>query len=101
MSETIESIRPYFIHRFCSPKYAWDAYRKTLPKNGNYIIITWFPDNRGETNAYIGMEGYVSEMKSDGTFILLCKSCVLICGSGNFHYQIIEPKFILKDADNE
>lgn len=93
MSEIIKSIKPTFIHRFCDPKHALEAYRKTLPKNNDYIIITWLPDNRGETNAYIGMEGYVSEMKNDGSFILLCKSCVLICSSGNMHYKIIEPKF--------
>lgn len=101
MSEIIKAIKPTFIHRFCDPKHAWNAYRKTFPKNGDYIVITWFPDNRGETNAYIGMEGYVSEMKNDGSFILLFKSYVLICGSGNFHYQIIEPKFKLKEKINE
>jgi hypothetical protein len=57
-----------------------------LPKNGDQIKITWFPDNRGATNAYIGMSGVVENMNiNDGHFILNCGNCILIC-SGDFNY---------------
>jgi hypothetical protein len=69
--------------RYTNRYYKW---RSLLPSNGDKIKITWFPDNRGVTNAYIGMEGIVESMnKTEGTFVLNCESSKLIC-HGNFNY---------------
>jgi len=63
-----------------------DQYRHSLPLNGEKIKITWFPDNRCETNVYIGMEGIVESMnKNEGCFALNSGNSILIC-SGDFNY---------------
>ena len=64
----------------------FSKWRSLLPKNGDKIQITWFPDNRGVTNAYIGMQGIVEDMNTKcGTFVLNCGTCILIC-HGDFKY---------------
>lgn len=68
--------------RYCKRQY---KHISSLPKNGDKIKIVWFPDNRGVTNAYIGMSGIVENMKIDGNFCLNCGDCKLIC-SGDFDY---------------
>lgn len=69
--------------RYTNRFYKW---RQTLPSNGDRIKITWFPDNRGVTNAYIGMEGIVESMNDiEGNFALNCGTSILVCG-GNFNY---------------
>lgn len=61
-------------------------YRSDLPNDGDKIKITWFPDNRGVTNAYIGMQGIIESInKNEGSFALNCGTSILIC-SGNFNY---------------
>jgi len=61
-------------------------YMRSLPNDGDKIKITWFPDNRGVTNAYIGIEGVVESMnKNEGSFYLNCDTCGLVC-HGNFNY---------------
>ncbi len=63
-----------------------ELWRTTFPNDGDKIKITWFPDNRGEPNAYIGMQGVVENMnKIEGTFVLNCGNSKLIC-HGNFNY---------------
>lgn len=74
--------------RFTNRWYKW---RNLLPNNGEFIKITWLPNpknNPSSLNTYIGMEGFVSDMnKEDGTFVLKCDGCSLICLSGNFNYK--------------
>jgi hypothetical protein len=69
--------------RYTNRYYKW---RTLLPKNGDRIKITWFPDNRGIKNAYIGMEGVVENMNTiEGNFSLNCGTSILIC-HGDFDY---------------
>ncbi len=63
-----------------------DLWKTQFPNNGEKIKVTWFPDNRGEKNAYIGWEGVVEKMnKDEGTFCLNSGNAILIC-HGNFDY---------------
>ena len=64
----------------------WYKWMQLLPQEGDKIKITWFPDNRGVTNAYIGWEGVVETMnKVEGTFALNSGNAILAC-SGDFNY---------------
>jgi hypothetical protein len=92
MSEEIKVRKPKTIKCFgianLYERYTnrWYKWRSLLPSNGDKIKITWFPDNRGVTNAYIGMEGMVEDMNNtEGSFALNCGTSILIC-NGNFNY---------------
>lgn len=64
----------------------WYKWMQLLPNEGDRIKITWFPDNRGVTNAYIGWEGVVENLnKTEGTFTLNSGNALLVC-HGNFNY---------------
>ncbi len=64
----------------------WYKWRQLLPNNGDRIKITWLPDNRGITNAYIGLVGVVEDInKIEGVFILNSGNAKLLC-KGNFNY---------------
>ena len=64
----------------------WYKWMQTLPNNGDRVKITWLPDNRGVTNAYIGWEGIVENVnKVEGNFALNSGSAILIC-HGDFNY---------------
>jgi hypothetical protein len=73
-------------------KTRFNEWQQTLLNNGDRIRITWFPDNNGVTNAYIGMEGIVENMNNiEGNFALNCGTSILIC-HGNFDYIRIETQ---------
>ena len=64
----------------------YDKWKQLFPNNGDHIKITWFPDNSGVTNAYIGWEGVVENVnKVNGTFDINSGNAVLVC-SGDFNY---------------
>lgn len=64
----------------------WYKWMQLLPNNGDKIKITWFPENRSITNAYIGWIGVVEDInKVEGTFILNSGNAKLVC-HGNFNY---------------
>lgn len=71
----------------------WYKWRSMLPENGTKIKLTWLPNpinHPSETSAYIGMQGTVEDMdKTEGSFVLRCETCLLICLRGNFNYIII------------
>ena len=69
--------------RYTNRYYKW---RSLLPSNGDTIRITWMPDNRGDTNAYIGFEGRVEKMNiEECVFLINSGDAILIC-FGNFDY---------------
>jgi hypothetical protein len=51
-----------------------------IPIEGREIKITWLPDNHGESNAYIGMQGIVEGLEKNGIFHLIGKNSVLTIG---------------------
>lgn len=64
----------------------WYKWMQTLPNDGDIIQITWFPNNRGVKNAYIGWQGVVEKMdKIQGTFCVNSGNAILIC-HGDFDY---------------
>lgn len=78
--------------KFLGLRKAYDKYLQNLPRDGDVIKIVWFPDNRGEKNAYIGMHGEVRFLDVvSGNFFLYCDGCILVC-SGDFDYvKLINP----------
>jgi hypothetical protein len=59
----------------------------TKLKNGDHVLMTWFPDNRGEKNAYIGMSGVVQSFKEkDGSFILYTGNSYLIVPDNKYRF---------------
>ena len=50
------------------------------PDNGDFIEITWLPNNFGHRNAYIGMRGIVHNVSKDG-FELKTETSWLIVGN--------------------
>jgi len=57
----------------------------SFPKNGDSIRITWFPNNRGKPNAYIGFEGIVEDVCIDG-FVINSGNSIIIVNSEDFDY---------------
>ena len=69
--------------RYTNRFYKW---MQKLPNEGDRIRITWFPDNNGVTNAYIGFEGIVKQLnKIEGAFIIDSGNSILVC-HGDFNY---------------
>lgn len=65
----------------------WYKWMQLLPNEGEKIKITWLPENRGETNAYIGFEGVVERInKVEGRFTLNSGNAILICRGDCFNY---------------
>lgn len=61
------------------------------PEEGRKIRITWLPHcinvPINHPNPYIGMVGYVRELKPDGSFFLQCEnSWLVVFGKYNFEY---------------
>lgn len=62
-----------------------------IPEEGRRIRITWLPHcinvPSNVPNPYIGMEGYVRELKPDGSFHLQCEtSWLIVFGKYKFEY---------------
>ena len=62
-----------------------------IPEEGRRIRITWLPHcinvPSNVSNPYIGMEGYVRELKPDGSFHLQCEtSWLIVFGKYKFKY---------------
>lgn len=62
-----------------------------IPEEGRRIRITWLPHcinvPSNNPNPYIGMEGYVRELKPDGSFHLQCEtSWLIVFGKYKFKY---------------
>ena len=71
------------VNAYTNRQYKWMS---SYPKEGSKIIITWFPNNNGEKNAYIGMSGIVEDLDIiNAVFVLKCEGCSLIC-HGDFNY---------------
>lgn len=63
----------------------------SIPEEGRRIRITWLPHcinvPSNNPNPYIGMEGYVRELKPDGSFHLQCEtSWLIVFGKYKFEY---------------
>jgi hypothetical protein len=58
-----------------------DKPKYVVPEDGRRIKITWLPsciNGEGTPNPYIGMEGVVSDLKTDGSFHLFCGDSWLV-----------------------
>lgn len=65
----------------------------SIPEEGRKVKITWLPSCRnvpnGTPNPYVGMEGTVSDLKPDGSFML--------CGLG--HSLVVGNEYQFKYID--
>lgn len=76
---------PYAIDRI------YTIYRRSpIPNVGDHIKITWFPNNDGYKNVYIGMEGIVERVSLDGGFILKGESRILVVSDRDYAYTHVK-----------